>query len=217
MIPAALPGRHFFCGRPLSATLAEGSRYNGPVNIFSPQKGHRPMLQTLERNAVTFDARVLTPAHLEALRELCGQNGLPALPGDRLLPALQNGQVLGDYAGGDRLQAAAALLPLYADEPLPAQGKGGPGDHRSVFIDRQARRRAPEGPPPCLLIEAGFSPASSRPWHTGPILPGSRGGRWRPWPGPAGAGTGRTGIPPHIRWPHTGSWSGGRRPHCPRR
>ena len=78
------------------------------------------MLQTLERNAVTFDARVLTPAHLEALRELCGQNGLPALPGDRLLPALQNGQVLGDYAGGDRLQAAAALLPLYADEPLPA-------------------------------------------------------------------------------------------------
>lgn len=78
------------------------------------------MLQTLERNTTTFDARMLTPAHREALLELCGPAGLPDLPAADLLPALQGGQVLGDYGGSPQLQAAAALVPLYADEPLPA-------------------------------------------------------------------------------------------------
>lgn len=89
------------------------------------------MLQTLERNTTTFDARMLTPAHREALLELCGPDGLPALPPGELLAALEGGQVLGDYAGSGQLQAAAALLPLYADAPLPdllrAAGYGADG------------------------------------------------------------------------------------------
>lgn len=89
------------------------------------------MLQTLERNTTTFDARMLTPAHLPALETLCGPAGLPLLPDRALGPALENGQVLGDYAGGGQLLAAAALLPMYADEPLPgllrAAGYGADG------------------------------------------------------------------------------------------
>ena len=74
------------------------------------------MLQTLERTN-TFDARVLTASHAGALRELTGDTGLPLLPS--LHPALEEGQIVGDYAGQGELQAAAALLPLYADDPLP--------------------------------------------------------------------------------------------------
>ena len=74
------------------------------------------MLQTLERTN-TFDARILTASHAGALRELTGDTGLPLLP--CLHPALEEGQIVGDYAGQGELQAAAALLPLYADDPLP--------------------------------------------------------------------------------------------------
>ena len=70
------------------------------------------MLQTLERTNI-FDARVLTAAHADALRALAGPGGLPLLP--CLHPAL----------------AAAALLPLYAEDPLPtslrAAGYGADG------------------------------------------------------------------------------------------
>ena len=86
------------------------------------------MLQTLERTN-TFDARVLTASHAGALRELTGDTGLPLLPS--LHPALEEGQIVGDYAGQGELQAAAALLPLYADDPLPtslrAAGYGADG------------------------------------------------------------------------------------------
>ena len=54
------------------------------------------MLQTLERTNI-FDARVLTAAHADALRALAGPGGLPLLP--CLHPALEEGQIVGDYAG----------------------------------------------------------------------------------------------------------------------
>ena len=54
------------------------------------------MLQTLERTN-TFDARVLTASHAGALRELTVDTGLPLLP--CLHPALEEGQIVGDYAG----------------------------------------------------------------------------------------------------------------------
>ena len=77
----------------------------------------------------SFDARVLTAAHADALRALTGPGGLPLLP--CLHPALEEGQIVGDYAGQDELQAAAALLPLYAEDPLPtslrAAGYGADG------------------------------------------------------------------------------------------
>ena len=44
-----------------------------------------------------FDARVLTASHAGALRELTGDTGLPLLPS--LHPALEEGQIVGDYAG----------------------------------------------------------------------------------------------------------------------
>ena len=69
------------------------------------------MLQTLERTH-TFDARVLTADNAAALRTLTGPGGLPLLP--CLHPAREEGQIVGDYAGQNELQAAAALLPLYA-------------------------------------------------------------------------------------------------------
>ena len=60
---------------------------------------------------------------------LTGPGGLPLLP--CLHPALEEGQIVGDYAGQDELQAAAALLPLYAEDPLPtslrAAGYGADG------------------------------------------------------------------------------------------
>ena len=71
------------------------------------------MLQTLERTQ-TFDARVLNADHAAALRALTGPSGLPLLP--CLHPALEEGQIVGDYAGQEELQAAAALLPLYAED-----------------------------------------------------------------------------------------------------
>ena len=77
------------------------------------------MLQTLERNVHTFDAQVLTPAGAAALAELTGPAGLPFLPPDRQRTALENGQIIADYAGQPELQAAAALMPLYDDAPLP--------------------------------------------------------------------------------------------------
>ena len=73
------------------------------------------MLQTLERNVHTFDAQVLTPAGAAALAELTGPAGLPFLPPDRQRTALENGQIIADYAGQPELQAAAALMPLYDD------------------------------------------------------------------------------------------------------
>ena len=54
------------------------------------------MLQTLERTH-TFDARVLTADNAAALRTLTGPGGLPLLP--CLHPALEEGQIVGDYAG----------------------------------------------------------------------------------------------------------------------
>lgn len=77
------------------------------------------MLQTLERTT-TYETRMLTPADREALLALCGPGGLPQLPPRALAPALQNGQILGDLTQTGELQAALALLPLYADEVLPA-------------------------------------------------------------------------------------------------
>ena len=75
------------------------------------------MLQTLERTVNTFDARVLTTDHAAALRALTGPGGLPLLP--CVHPALEEGRIVGDYAGQEELQAAAALLPLYSEDPLP--------------------------------------------------------------------------------------------------
>ncbi len=75
------------------------------------------MLQTLERKPHTFDAQVLTPAQFDALRALTGPAGLPML--ETLRPALDNGQIVGDFAGQEQLQAAVALLPLYAQDELP--------------------------------------------------------------------------------------------------
>ena len=66
------------------------------------------MLQTLERTH-TFDARVLTADNAAALRTLTGPGGLPLLP--CLHPALEEGQIVGDYAGQNELQAAAADQP----------------------------------------------------------------------------------------------------------
>ena len=77
------------------------------------------MLQTLERTA-TFDARMLLPGDREALLALCGAGGLPQLPRQALNGALADGRLLGDFGGGDTLQAAAALLPLYDEGVLPA-------------------------------------------------------------------------------------------------
>ena len=77
------------------------------------------MLQTLERT-LTCETRMLTHADRAALQSLCGPEGLPLLPPRALGPALQNGQILGDLAGDGELRAALALLPLYADEVLPA-------------------------------------------------------------------------------------------------
>ena len=57
------------------------------------------MLQTLERNVQTFDARVLSAAGTAALAELTGPAGLPFLPPDRQRAALENGQIIADYAG----------------------------------------------------------------------------------------------------------------------
>ena len=59
------------------------------------------MLQTLERTH-TFDARVLTADNAAALRTLTGPGGLPLLP--CLHPALEEGQIVGDYAGQNELQ-----------------------------------------------------------------------------------------------------------------
>ena len=75
------------------------------------------MLQTLERNVHTFDAQVLTPAGAAALAELTGPAGLPFLPPDRQRTALENGQIIADYAGQPELQAAAALMRLHLDDP----------------------------------------------------------------------------------------------------
>ena len=77
------------------------------------------MLQTLERTT-TYETRMLTPADLEALQALCGQQGLPLLPPHGLGPALYNGQLLGDLTQSGELRAALALLPLYSDAVLPA-------------------------------------------------------------------------------------------------
>lgn len=88
------------------------------------------MLQTLERTT-TFDTRPLTPDDLEALDALCGGAPLPQLPPDALLPALQDGRIVGDFGNGGTLQAAAALLPLYSEGVLPtslrAAGYGADG------------------------------------------------------------------------------------------
>ena len=85
------------------------------------------MLQTLERTNI-FDARVLTAAHADALRALAGPGGLPLLP--CLHPALEEGQIVGDYAGRLFLRLALrwateryasyhvwAVLPLDLEHP----------------------------------------------------------------------------------------------------
>ena len=86
------------------------------------------MLQTLERTNI-IDARVLTAAHADALRALAGPGGLPLLP--CLHPALEVGLIVGVFAVHDVVLAAAALLPLYAEDPLPtslrAAGYGADG------------------------------------------------------------------------------------------
>ena len=77
------------------------------------------MLQTLERNVHTFDAQVLTPAGAAALAELTGPAGLPFLPPDRQRTALENGQIIADYAGQPGCRRPPPLMPLYDDAPLP--------------------------------------------------------------------------------------------------
>ena len=82
------------------------------------------MLQTLERTH-TFDARVLTADNAAALRTLTGPGGLPLLP--CLHPALEEGQIVGDYAGQDELQAPPALLLCRgpaADQPARRRLRG---------------------------------------------------------------------------------------------
>ncbi|HIX93967.1 MAG TPA: hypothetical protein H9846_00690 [Candidatus Gemmiger excrementipullorum] len=80
------------------------------------------MLQTLERTVLsaepTCETRLLGAGDAPALRAFCGA-ALPLLPAPGLGPALHGGRLLGDFAA-DALQAAAALLPLFADDPLPA-------------------------------------------------------------------------------------------------
>ena len=78
------------------------------------------MLQTLQRTATDFSVETLSPSRQEALLALCAGDSLPLLPPDALRPALEAGRILGDFAGTDTLQAAAALLPLYDDATLPA-------------------------------------------------------------------------------------------------
>src|SRR5699024_7852811 len=94
----------------------------GPALIFCTERDLLLMLQTLERTVLsaepTCETRLLDAGDAPALRAFCGA-ALPLLPAPGLGPALHGGRLLGDFAA-DALQAAAALLPLFADDPLPA-------------------------------------------------------------------------------------------------
>lgn len=78
----------------------------------------RPAERGVMRNPNTFDGRILSAAHQDEVMRLTHGAGLPLLSGLRC--ALQNGQVVGDYAGQPTLQAAAALLPMYEEAELPS-------------------------------------------------------------------------------------------------
>ena len=125
------------------------------------------MLQTLERTNI-FDARVLTAAHADALRALAGPGGLPLLP--CLHPALEEGQIVGDYAGQDELQAAAALLPLYAEDPVSYT-------HLDVY-KRQALGMETEPGLRYRLSVPNTSQAGMCVWPCSRMSPGCSGGRW---------------------------------------
>ncbi|MGN0975043.1 MAG: hypothetical protein ACI4OL_03505 [Gemmiger sp.] len=74
------------------------------------------ILQATGMKTEIFDVRRLTPADETAVLRFTGGAGLSHAPGLRAL--LQQGAVLGDYAGGSELQAANALLPMWGDAPL---------------------------------------------------------------------------------------------------
>lgn len=77
--------------------------------------GGNPLLMTTETRTEIFDAQVLGPDDEAAVVHLSGGG----LPWTCDLPALlRAGAVLGDYAGTDSLQAAAALLPMYGQSRL---------------------------------------------------------------------------------------------------
>lgn len=63
--------------------------------------------------------RCLRPRGPRRWQNLPARQGCPFLPPDRQRTALENGQIIADYAGQPELQAAAALMPLYDDAPLP--------------------------------------------------------------------------------------------------
>lgn len=74
------------------------------------------ILQAIQEKTEIFEVRRLTTADEADVLALTGGTGLPHAPGLRGL--LQQGLVLGDYAGTDALQAAGALLPMWGDAPL---------------------------------------------------------------------------------------------------
>lgn len=68
------------------------------------------LMQLTETTTRMFDPRPLGPSDADAVGRLTDGSTLPHAPA--LGDLLQNGQVIGDYAGSDDLQAATALLPL---------------------------------------------------------------------------------------------------------
>lgn len=74
------------------------------------------ILEATEAKTGIFEVRRLAAEDEAAVLALTGGAGLPHAPG--LRPLLQQGAVLGDYAGGEALQAAGALLPMWGDAPL---------------------------------------------------------------------------------------------------
>lgn len=73
------------------------------------------MISMIQPQTRTFDARLLTLRDAEAVRALTG-GSLPHAA--ELMSLLQNGHVLGDYAGLPHLQAVTTLLPLGGASPL---------------------------------------------------------------------------------------------------
>lgn len=78
--------------------------------------GVKQLLLSTETRTEIFDAQVLNTGDEAAIYRLAGSQGLPWT---HELPALlRQGAVLGDYAGGSDLQAAAALLPMFGQSRL---------------------------------------------------------------------------------------------------
>ncbi len=74
------------------------------------------LMQVTETTTRMFDPRPLRQSDADAVGRLVGGRTLPHAPA--LGALLQNGQVLGDYAGSGELQAATALLPLNGQTTL---------------------------------------------------------------------------------------------------